>query len=412
MVQKEIIKGFPDAPGVYLMRDRLGRVIYVGKAVSLKKRVAHYFLKNQDSLKNQILMATVEAIEYREVSSEYEALLLEDELIKKFQPRFNIIAKDDKSFPYIKVTKEEFPRVSIGRRKKGEEEVDYFGPYTSAKLLRRALTILRKVFPFCTCRRFPKRACLARDLGLCPAPCEGLISKRAYQKIVAGLADFLTKIDSDLIEELAFEMRGFVKKEEFEKASDIRDELEALSILIELKKFDRKVIVVETDFQKLGLIREPQRIEAFDISNIADKNAVGSMVSFYKGRPDKNNYRRFKIRSVNRIDDYAMIREVVRRRYERLLKESKKMPDLVVIDGGAGQLKAGRGVFDALGILVPVISIAKEHELIYTVRSRNPVRLSRDSVALRLIQRVRDEAHRFALKYHHFLRSRDAFEKA
>ena len=411
MVTKEKIKDFPDSPGVYLMKDAKGDVIYVGKALSLKKRVASYFAGRQVSIKTEVLLSYVADIEYKETASEHDALILESNLIKQHRPRFNISLKDDKSFPYIKVTREEFPRIFIGRRKRGQEDIDYFGPYTSAKLLRQAVKILRKSFPFCTCRRPPRRVCLNYHLGLCAGPYQKKISKKGYARIIRNFGDFLTKKDTDLIEELSVKMRDSVKQEKFEEAGSVRDQLEALSLLISLKKIDaRKILTFDSDFYRLGLKTEPLRIEAFDISDIAGRQAVGSMVSFYKGRPDKDNYRRFRIRTVAGADDYAMIREVVRRRYERLLSESKKMPDLVVIDGGAGHLEAARTVLRALGLYIPIIAIAKSEELIYTVKDKMPVRLEGGSKVLRLIQHVRDEAHRFALKYHRLLRKKDAFE--
>ncbi|MBI5873132.1 MAG: excinuclease ABC subunit UvrC [Candidatus Omnitrophica bacterium] len=457
MVKKEEIGRFPGSPGVYLMKDKSGEVIYVGKALSLKKRVASYFLKSLASIKTQVMMASVDKVEYIETPSEYDALILEDRLVKQYKPRFNISLKDDKSFPYIKVTREEFPRVFIGRRDtrpnrtlakrtakcapfgggmgrycrkqtlvtplkgevcaascgKDDEDADYFGPYISAKLLRRALAILRKGFPFCSCRRFPKKTCLHYHLELCPGPCQGKISRKRYLKIIRGLEDFLTKKDSDLIEEMSRAMRALVKEERFEEAARVRDRLEALSVFVSLKKIDdRKVIAIDPDLKRLGLKKEPVRVETFDISNISGKQAVGSMVSFCKGKPDKDNYRRFKIRKVSGIDDYAMMREVVRRRYERLLVGSAPFPDLIVIDGGKGHLDAAQSVLKELKADIPIIAIAKSQDLIYTVYQKLPVKLGRDSVMLRLIQRARDEAHRFALKYHRLLRTKDAFEKS
>ncbi len=394
------------------MKDRASQVIYVGKALSLRKRVLSYFLKNRGSIKTDVLMSYVEGLSCIETGSEYEALILEDRLIKQYKPRFNIIAKDDKSFPYIKITREDFPRVFIGRRKKGETGVDYFGPYISAKLLRSAVAILRKSFPFCSCRRFPKRPCLNYHIGLCPGPCHGKISKKSYLKILRSFEDFLAKKDTDLIEELSRKMREFVGSERFEEAAGARDQLEALSLLSSLKKTDsRKAFKVLSDFEKLGLKKEPERIETFDISNLSASQAVGSMVSFYKGLPDKNNYRRFRIRMVSGVDDYAMMREIVRRRYERLIKENEPLPDLIVIDGGKGHLDAASGVLRGLKVDIIVIAIAKLHELVYVNGRRMPVKLKPDSAALQLIQRSRDEAHRFALKYHHLLRHKDAFSR-
>jgi len=412
MVNKKKIKTFPDAPGVYFMKDRAGEIIYVGKAVSLKKRVASYFNRRTlgAGLKTDVMMSYVADIAYQQVPTEHEALLLEAALIKKYQPRFNISLKDDKSYPYIVVTREPFPRGFIGRRRKhAEDDADFFGPYTSASLLRRALKILRKSFPFCSCRRFPKKPCLNFDLRLCPGPCQGKISRRRYRAVIRSLEDFLTRKHTELVEALSRRMQRLVARERFEEAAKLRDQLEALSILVSMKKGPWSGVDKEDDWVRLGVKREPRRIEAFDISNTGPEEAVGSMISFLDGRPDKDNYRRFRIRAVSGIDDYAMIREVVGRRYRRLLEEHLNLPDLVVIDGGAGHLAAARGVLRDLGLALPMIAIAKEEELIYTGMRSTPIRLERSSPVLRLIQAVRDEAHRFALKYHRLLRTKKAF---
>lgn len=412
MVTKEAIKGFPDSPGVYLMKEAGGAIIYVGKALSLKKRVSSYFLKHPSDVKTQVMLSYVRRIEFQKTSSEYEALLLEARLIGLYKPRFNVILKDDKSFPYVKITQGDIPRVFIGRRKKGETGYDYFGPYTSAKLLRQALKVLRKSFPYGTCRKFPKRACLNYHLHLCAAPCAGKTSRKRYRDIIRGLEDFLTKKDDELIEDLSVQMRALVEKEKFEEAARVRDQLEALTLLIPLKKGDSGAPALSRDFEKIGLKKQPRRVEAFDISNISGEEAVGSMVSFYDGVPDKDHYRRFKVRTVAGIDDYAMIREVVRRRYERLSREGGLWPDLIVIDGGAGHRTAARCVLVDLRLDIPIIAIAKNEELIYTSSHRAPVKLRADSLFLRLIERMRDEAHRFALKYHHVLRKKKMFKES
>ena len=409
-VTKEAVKNFPDAPGVYLMKDSVGEVLYVGKAKSLKKRVLSYFLKNQVALKTQVMLGFAARIEYIPTSSEHEALILEADLIKRTRPRFNTVLKDDKSYPTIKITKEDIPRVMVGRRKKGEGGFDTFGPYTSAKLLRKAVGILRRSFPFCSCRRFPKKPCLNYDLKLCPGPCQQEISKKKYQETIKNLENFLMKKDLEAIEELSRRMRDRASEEKFEEAAKLRDQLEALSLLISLKRFDtKKFLKTDTDFERLGVLREPQRIEAYDISNMGAHQTVGSMVSFYRGVPDKNNYRRFRIRATSGVDDYAMIQEVLQRRVSRLRTEKKRFPDLILIDGGAGHLGAAVRVLRRLKVKIPIIAIAKSEELIYTISHKNPVRLDRSSSVLQLIQRVRNEAHRFALKYHHLLRHKNAF---
>lgn len=410
MVSKEKIKKFPDSAGVYLMKDKESRVIYVGKAVSLKKRLLSYFLR-QDSIKTQVMLSGVHRVDFIKTSSEHDALVLESKLIKEYKPHFNIVLKDDKSFPYIKITNEDFPRVFIGRKRRAEKGVDYFGPYTSSKLLRQALDILRRGFRFRSCRNFPKKACLNYHIGLCSAPCIRNISKKKYQAVIRKLQEFLTKRDPELIAELSIRLRSLVKSEKFEKAAELRDQLQALSLLVSLKKkLSKEILSDDADFKKIGIKKEPLRIEAFDISNIGGDSAVGSMVSFYKGKPDKNQYRRFKIKWVQAIDDYAMIKEVVKRRYTRLNSQGLKFPDLIIIDGGLGHLKAARSVLSKEKFDIPVISIAKNEELIYTVENKSPVKLDRASGVLRLIQRARDEAHRFAQKYHHLLRKKNVFK--
>ncbi|MDD5019173.1 MAG: excinuclease ABC subunit UvrC [Candidatus Omnitrophica bacterium] len=412
MVDKKKIRNFPDAPGVYLMKDAEGEIIYVGKALSLKKRVASYFFRPGLSVKAGVMMSYAAEIVFQETPTEREALLLEADLIKKHQPRFNISLKDDKSYPYVIVTREEFPRVLIGRRRKrSESDADFFGPYTSARLLREALKILRRSFPFCTCRRFPQRACLNVDLGLCPGPCRGKVGRRRYLFIIRALEDFLTQKDTELIEGLSVRMQKLVAQERFEEAARLRDQLEALSILVSVRKGPGAAAgEAADDWKKIGLAGKPRRIEAFDISNMAGREAVGSMVSFVDGVPDKGHYRRFRIKAVGGIDDYAMIREVVGRRYRRLARERASFPDLVVIDGGAGHLNAARAVLRQAGVRLPMIAIAKEEELIYTKKGRMPVALERSSPVLRQIQAVRNEAHRFAKKYHILLRKKKMME--
>jgi len=408
---KEKIRRFPDGPGVYFMKDAAGRVIYIGKAASLKKRVRSYVTGRPASLKTQVMMGRVRRITYEKAASEEEAVLREDELIKFYQPLFNVIQKDDKSFPYIKITQEGFPRVLIGRRRRNETAVDYFGPYTNATLLRQAVKALRRHFGFCTCRRFPKKACLHHHIGLCPAPCVGKVSKKAYRERIRRLEDFLASRDEELIEDLSRRMQKLVRRERFEEAARLRDQLEALGLLIALKpRSGHPAPVLDEDFRALGFRRLPRRIEAFDISNLHGRESVGSMVAFLDGEPDKDSYRRFRIRSVSGIDDYAMMREVVRRRYARLKEEGARLPDLVLIDGGLGHLEAAAGVLKELGLAIPIIAIAKKEELIYTKGNNEPLRLRSGSPLLRLVQRVRDEAHRFAITYHRLLRGKHAFE--
>lgn len=391
------IRLLPNCPGVYLMKDFRGRVIYVGKASNIKKRVSSYFGKPQATFKNKTLLKLVCDVEIIATDSEHQALLLESRLIKQLKPRYNVSLKDDKSFPFIKITKQDYPRIYIGR-KKPREKVEYLGPYTNTKLLRLALKSLRRIFPFCTCNTFPKRECLNFHLGLCPAPCTGRISKLDYKKNIRDLKHFLKKGSLDLRKTLEQRMRYFSENKNFEEAIKVREKIKALGLLYEQSKPD--------SWQILGLDRRPHRIEGFDISNIFGNQAVGSTVTFLNGQPYKNGYRRFKIRLSAVIDDYKMLKEILGRRYSRVVNEELARPDLIIIDGGRGHLNIARQQLKELNLDIPIIAIAKEQELIYTVEKNKAIKLDKGSLALQLIQRVRDEAHRFAVNYHRLLRKK------
>jgi len=384
------------------MKDRTGRVIYVGKAANIKKRVFSYFARAQTTYKNEVLLKQVFDIETTITASEHEAFLLESRLIKEFKPRYNISLKDDKSFPFIKITKQDHPRIFIGR-KKPDENIQYIGPYTNTKLLRLALKSLRKVFGFCRCYRFPKKECLDFHIGLCPGPCVNKVSKKDYKKNIQDFKHFLKKGRVSLIKELTKRMKRYATDKKFEEALKLREKIRALSLISKQSRV--------SSWDVLGLEKEPRRIEAFDISNIYGSESVGSMVTFLDGKPYKNNYRRFKIRMVKGIDDYKMLREVLSRRYSRLNRENMRKPDLIVIDGGRGHLNAACQQLNNLGLGLSIIAIAKDQELIYTVSKNQPIKLDREDRVLQLIQHVRDESHRFAIKYHKLLRKKKVFEK-
>jgi excinuclease ABC subunit C len=398
---KNIIVAAPDAPGVYLMKDASCQVIYVGKAKSLKKRLSSYIGRDLAS-KTLVMMSHVTDIEYRLSQTESLALLLEASLIKQYQPRYNVSLRDDKSFPMVKITNEEFPALCI-TRKKEDDGARYFGPYTSAGLLREALKIIRRRFPYRSCKQLPKEACMYYRIGLSPAPCIGKINKKTYARTLENISMILEGRADALIEKLTKEMNAKARELQFEEAATLRDQVEALGALgASSNSFSRQN---ELDDLKnlLQLKKLPERIEAFDISNISGKEATGSMVSFFRGLPDKDSYRRFRIKSVAGIDDYAMIREVVRRRYTRIVNERLPLPDLVLIDGGKQHLLSAAGEINALCLGLPLASIAKERENIYVMGRGRAIHLSKDTPALNLMRRIRDEAHRFALKYHHLL---------
>jgi len=397
---KKKIDSFPNESGVYLFRDKRKKIIYIGKAANLKQRLTAYLSKGILPYKTQAMIKEAANVEYITTPTEQEAFLLESRLIKKHQPPFNISLKDDKSFPFIKITKDDFPRVIIGR-KKINENVEYVGPYTNAKLLRIAIRALREVFPFCNCRIFPKKACLNYHIGLCAGPCIKKISKPDYCKMINELKYFLRNTRHDLIKNLIKKMQNLSKQHKYEQAMQIRDRISALNLLANKTR--------ATIASVLGLKKEPRRIEAFDISNLFGKEAVGSMVTFIDGKPSKKDYRRFRIRKVENIDDYQMLTEVLERRYRRVIRENLERPDLIVIDGGRGHLKVACRLLQSLGIDITVIAIAKQEELIYTVSDNIPLRLEKDNKALRLIQHIRDESHRFAVKYHRLLRRKKKF---
>ena len=411
---KEKVDALPEAPGVYIYKDTQGKVIYIGKAKSLKKRVQSYFTRYLSD-KTQALVSQIRDIEYITSPSESQAQLLEASLIKKKLPRYNISLKDDKSFPLIRITDERYPIVSICRRKKVSAKEKgksiYFGPYTNAKLLRQALKVIRQIFGFRSCKKLPKQPCLYFRLRLCPGPCIGNISPRRYKEIIEDIRMFLESKYEQLVKRLSAKMNRAAKEKRFEVAAKIRDQIAALGAINREQSYFSSLDELEDLKKLIGLDNLPVRIEAFDISNISGKEATGSMVSFYKGIPDKNNYRRFRIKTIRGIDDYAMLREVVHRRYLRLKEEKLVLPDLILIDGGKQHLLAAGDELKKLKINLPIVSIAKEEENIYIKDKQEPIKLSTDTPALNLIRRVRDEAHRFARRYHHLLHKKKILEE-
>ena len=401
---KEKVDGLPELPGVYLFKDAGGRVIYIGKATSLKKRVQSYFTRFLSD-KTQALVARINDIDYIVSGSESQAQILEASLIKERQPKYNISLKDDKSFPWIRISDEPFPVISICRKKKtvkGDKAL-YFGPYTSAKLLRQAIKVIRAIFGFRSCAVMAARPCLYFRLKLCPGPCCGAVSEKEYREIIKNIRMFLESKYEQLIDGLSAQMHAAAREKRYEDAARLRDRILALSAMHKGADYFDSLTEHEDLRKLLKADRPPQRIEGFDISNISGKEATGSMVSFYNGKPDKNNYRRFRIKTVQAIDDYAMIREVVRRRYTRLTREGRALPDAIIIDGGRQHLLAAQEELTALGLDPAIVSIAKEQENIYVKNREQAVRLPPGSGALNLIRRVRDEAHRFARAYHHLL---------
>ncbi|RME44687.1 MAG: excinuclease ABC subunit UvrC [Chloroflexi bacterium] len=563
---RDLLDNLPAKPGVYLFQDDSGRVLYVGKALNLRARVRSYFHKSAgQNPKIHHMMPHVTNIDFIVTESELEALILEMNLIKRHRPRYNVRLKDDKRYPYIKVTwQDDFPKVFMTRRMR-QDGARYYGPFTAAWAVHETLHTLRKIFPYLTCDRTitgnDERACLYYDIGLCQAPCIGMVSRQQYRAMIQGLCDFLEGKTDQVLQNLTQEMQQAAENLEFERAAAIRDKLLAIGRIIERQKVvspelaDQDVIALARDdgqacvqvffirngkligreyfmlegaegedarevmasFVKqfydeaasippeilvqdeigealiieswlrdmrgdkvvirvpqggqdqalvemaaenaaetlralsaqwqldaekqvtgvaelqevLGMDRPPARIECYDISNIQGMAATGSMVVFAKGVPRKSDYRRFRIRTVEGADDYAMMQEVLRRRFRRLVARREGeaagvstkadgpqavleadawtiAPDLVIVDGGKGQLNAALEVMQELGIdHIPVIGLAKRKEEIFKPGEPEPIVLPRNSQALFLVQRVRDEAHRFALNYHRRLRRKE-----
>ncbi|TWT88608.1 UvrABC system protein C [Pseudobythopirellula maris] len=426
--REKVRSKFPKTPGVYLFQDEKGRVLYVGKAKNLRARAGSYFLKAaaEDPRTMGLVKAAYE-IDYLDAESEVDALLMESRLIKDILPRFNRDLRDNKSFPYLQITThEDFPRVEITREPKSSS-AKLYGPFTSVGALRGALQALQKAFKFRTCsldiedgderwRWF--RPCLLASIDQCTAPCNLRVSKEDYRKDIARLRTFLEGGRKKLLKEMREEMALASKELKFEKAAKLRDEINALERLKErgdLEEHEQpEVFYVDpkkgvTGLQKvLGLAEPPRVIEGVDIAHLGGGETVASLVRFIDGMPFKPGYRRFRIREVDGVDDYASIREVVSRRYGGLKEMDEIFPDLLLIDGGKGQLAKGMEAFEQLGVAPPttVISLAKKEELVYRPGESEPLRLSRHAFALRLLQYVRDESHRFAQHYHHLLRSK------
>src|SRR5262245_59668057 len=423
----EKVKTFPPTPGVYLMKDGDGKVIYVGKAKNLRNRAGSYFTA-QAALDRRTaeLIKHIADIDFIATDTEVDALLREARLVKDVRPRFNTELKDDKTFPYLQIRiREEFPRVEFTRKPR-RRGVKLYGPFTNTRSLRAAIQVLQRVFQFRTCsldirttderwRWF--RPCLLHSIRQCTAPCNFRVTREDYRKQIRALRLVLEGKKARLIREMTDEMHQASANLQFEKAAKIRDDIEALGKLELRGDVDKDVQpeVFHIDPRKgmrglqkvLGLPAPPRSIEGIDIAHLGGTDTVASLVSFLDGLPFKPGYRRFKIKSVEGVDDFASMREVVSRRYSARNRDEWGTPDLVLIDGGKGQLSAAVDAFRSLGIEPPtLISLAKQEEEIFRPDQSEPIRLSRSSSALRLLQFVRDEAHRFAQHYHHLLRKR------
>lgn len=395
------VKNLPDSAGVYIMKSKQGNVFYVGKALSLHKRVGSYF-SNRSHLRTDKLIEKVEDIDYIECDTQEQALILEAALIKELKPKYNIALRDSKTYPYIEITNEEFARVFISRPKVKSRNI-LFGPYPRIKTLKSALEMLRKIFPYRSCKTMPKTACLFFDLKLCPAPCEGRIFFSEYKVNIESICKVLKGERRKLARGLRAKMKRLGLKKDFESAAKARDKLRALENLYKGKPREHQIMSLK---RILNLSTMPLVIEAIDVSSLGLYDSVGSVVVFRDGVPDKSSYRRFLIKEVKAKDDYAKIAEVIRRRYVRLIKEKKKIPDLIIVDGGLGHVTRSAKELRLLDLSVKIIGIAKRNEEVWfpgvvsSKRNRkNPLCISKDNPCLHLIQRIRDEAHRFAHSY-------------
>jgi len=422
-------------PGVYLMRDRLGRVIYVGKAKALGKRVRSYFQPGrfqQMDPKTRALVESTADLEVHEVKNEAESILLEGKLIKQYRPKYNVAFRDDKRFLLVKLTRDPFPRFVLTRLRK-PDGCRYFGPFSHSAALRNTLEYLRENFHIRSCHPAQPdekdyRHCHNDIIKHCSAPCVNRVAPDEYARWVKRACDFLEGRDEAALDELEAGMQKAAARHDFEKAAHLRDALYDLrqTVRQSARKFVRDLprkqdpgSELKALLHELSLKSPPRVIEGFDISHIHGQQAVGSMVQFVEGRPARANYRHFKIQGrknagaaepavgarnpsagSGQADDFAAIHEIVGRRYRRLREEGKPPPDLLLIDGGRGQLNAARLALEETGVRIPAVGLAKEEEELYLADRPEPLKLAGNSPALQLLQRVRDESHRFANTFH------------
>lgn len=542
---EESLKLVPTLPGCYIYYDKNGEIIYVGKAKNLKRRVSSYFHKKHDRVKVAVLVSKIEKMEYIITDSEVEALILEAHLIKKHKPKYNILLKDDKKYPYFLITDEDYPRITVVRKKNiNADKGKFYGPYTNSRAMYSTLDFLKKIFPLKQCKtpKFSNRPCLYYHIGKCMAPCQGKVTPQEYQNIVAQVELFLSGKQTELIKKLKTQMEEYAKNEQYEKAARMRDSyldlqktLEHQKVVYENARLNEDIIaviyeegifavtilliregrlidkkdftyfvenedkdeffktffqeyystlmlefpdkIVSTDLENIGdkqlyqdwleiishkkikisygkskqgrelaqlaqknvqnlfenarikklasirddfnevgtylqetlkLTNFPNRIECYDISHIQGTNTVASMVVFYNGMSKKTAYKKFKLKTTEgKPDDFLSMKEVLTRRLSRLGEKNWEKPDLIIIDGGKGQLSSVMEVVEEMGITgIDFVSLAKREEEVFLPHQSKSIRIPMNSNAMFLIQRIRDEAHRFAITYHRSLRSK------
>lgn len=383
------------------MKDRRGRVLYVGKAGNLRRRVSSYFIRPHD-FRIQKMVSEIARVDYKKTDTAVEALILEAELIKKLSPPWNVREKDDKSFLYVEITKEKFPRVLLvrGRQAKNSKlkaKSSFYGPFTSASDIRAALRIVRRIFPWSTHPETnkSKRPCFEYEIGLCPGTCAGLADRKEYLRNIRNVKLFFAGKKGIILRSLQREMKAAAKNLEFERAGKLKRQISALQHIQDV------ALIGEQSHTPLEQHID-RRIEGYDISNISGASAVGAMVVFRGGKPDKDEYRRFKIRTVTGADDVGMLSEVIRRR----LKNPWPLPDLILVDGGRAQVNAAKKALDEAELKIPVIGIAKGPE-----RKRTDIiGLLPPWISQKTLIQVRDEAHRFAIGYHKKIRWAEFFQ--
>jgi excinuclease ABC subunit C len=449
---KTKIYSAPLLPGCYIYKDNKGNILYIGKANELRSRVKSYFLKNADLLPRiKIMVSKISDVEFITVDSEVEALVLETNLIHKYRPKYNSDKKDDKNYQYLKFLNSEDFKAPLLVREKKTDKAKYFGPYPQTLPLKRMLKYLRKVFPYRTCNRkieeikskidgkviiksSDPKPCLYYYLGLCPAPCAGKISKKSYSKNIIHLQEYFFQRKEFVISKLKEEMVMLSKNKKFEEAALVRDKINDLLYISQRIEVENNVdelkFVENRKLNKINAlseliatisddaleVKDGFKIECYDISNIQGKLAVGSMVVFVNGLPAKQLYRKFRIKIKSTPDDFAMMQEVFSRRFSVKNLKSKDssfnvLPDLIIVDGGKGQLSSTFEILKGLELSIPIIGLAKKNEDIFKINKSNSQVLSFSKIILKeaseskfLIQRIRDEAHRFGVTYHRNLR--------
>lgn len=441
-MSRDLSKTLPDSPGVYLFKNKAGRVLYVGKAKNLSARVKTYFQRPQElEPHKQLMMPQVARVDYLTTDSEIAALLLEANLIKKKRPKYNILLKDDKSYKYIKIDYSvDFPKIYFvrqpqpaARHRTNRPRDIYFGPFADGYAANQALELMRPVFQWRSCDRdlsyddskFYRQPCLYYHIKLCRAPCLHLISRADYERLISDAVQFLRGRSSDLIKKLETEMAQLSRRRLYEQAALKRDQIGHLKkITSQRQSLAARTEQTATDWlaqqtldpaaawrelcQVISLPAGAARLEAYDISNIQGTAATGSLVVFNNGRPRSSEYRRFAIRGKTTPDDVSMMGEMLTRRFRHLGK-NWPAPDLILVDGGKPQLNLAHRLLKTLRLKIPVISLAKREEEIFIPERAQPIKLPRANPARLLLQQIRDEAHRFAIAYHVNLRRKKTF---